>query len=92
MLYFIATISFCFVCIYGLLVTSLARIYIDFTCFPFTPVLAAVLLDYFACFFIYQEPTDIPSRKKLMRLVCQKREFTVRSSSCEVYPKLKNSI
>ena len=40
--------------------------------------------------YIYQEPTDIPSRKKLMRwvcargLVCQKREFTVRSSSCEV--------
>ena len=27
------------------------------------------------------------------RLVCQKREFTVRSSSCEVYdPKLKNGI
>ena len=27
------------------------------------------------------------------RLVCQKREFTLRSSSCEVYdPKLKNSI
>ena len=26
------------------------------------------------------------------RLVCQKRVFTVRSSSCEVYPKLKNSI
>ena len=26
------------------------------------------------------------------RLVCQKREFTVRSSSCEVFPKLKNSI
>ena len=27
------------------------------------------------------------------RLVCQKREFTVRSSSCEVYdPKLKNEI
>ena len=40
--------------------------------------------------FLFQEPTDIPSRKKLMRwvcargLVCQKREFTVRSSSCEV--------
>ena len=26
------------------------------------------------------------------RLVCQKRVFTVRSSSCEVYLKLKNSI
>ena len=26
------------------------------------------------------------------RLVCQKREFTVRSSSCEVFPKLKNRI
>ena len=26
------------------------------------------------------------------RLVCQKKEFTVRSSSCEVFPKLKNSI
>ena len=26
------------------------------------------------------------------RLVCQKREFTVRSSSCEVYTKLKNRI
>ena len=44
----------------------------------------------FIYLFIYQEPTDIPSRKKLMRwvcargLVCQKREFTVRSSSCEV--------
>ena len=46
----------------------------------------------FLLFIIYylQEPTDIPSRKKLMRwvcargLVCQKREFTVRSSSCEV--------
>ena len=25
-------------------------------------------------------------------LVCQKRKFTVRSSSCEVYPNLKNSI
>ena len=39
---------------------------------------------------LLQEPTDIPSRKKLMKwvcargLVCQKREFTVRSSSCEV--------
>ena len=39
---------------------------------------------------LLQEPTDTPSRKKLMRwvcargLVCQKREFTVRSSSCEV--------
>ena len=26
------------------------------------------------------------------RLVCQKREFTVRSSYCEVDPKLKNEI
>ena len=40
---------------------------------------------YYLLFIIYylQEPTDIPSRKKLMRwvcargLVCQKREFTV---------------
>ena len=38
---------------------------------------------------IYQEPTDIPSRKKnevgvCQRLVCQKREFAVRLFSCEV--------
>ena len=43
----------------------------------------------FIYLFIYQEPTDIPSRKKnevgvCQRLVCQKREFAVRSSSCEV--------
>ena len=47
-------------------------------------------IKFFLCFYLLQEPTDIPSRKKLMRwvcargLVCQKREFTVRSSSCEV--------
>ena len=46
---------------------------------------------------LLQEPTDIPSRKKnevgvCQRLVCQEREFTVRSSYCEVDPKLKNEI
>ena len=38
-------------------------------------------------FYLLQEPTDIPNRKKInevgvcQRLVCQKRKFTVRSSS-----------
>ena len=56
------------------------------------------LFEYLFIFYFFQEPTDIPSRKKInevgvcQRLVCQKREF-VRSSSCEVYdPKLKNGI
>ena len=45
---------------------------------------------FYLFFNSFKELTDIPSRKKLMRsvcargLVCQKREFTVRSSSCEV--------
>ena len=67
-----------------------------FTSFHYLYFFIIILfLYYFIIFFIiylfiYQEPTDIPSRKKLMRwvcargLVCQKREFTARSSSCEV--------
>ena len=50
-----------------------------------------LLIKLFLCFYLLlQEPTDIPSRKKLIevgvcqRLVCQKREFAVRLSSCEV--------
>ena len=56
-----------------------------------------VITILFFIFLLLQEPTDIPSRKKInevgvcQRLVCQKREFTVRSSSCEVNdPKFKN--
>ena len=55
----------------------------------YLPCVVIILLLLLLLLLLLQEPTDITSKEKnevgvCQRLVCQKREFAERSSSCEV--------